>query len=162
MVELQPHTNISGVHESCNSIVWLRFVDNGISLPWKTQQRKSSWATSDPKIIKAASIICRLMDDIAGHEKRGHVASSLECYMKQHNTSRKDAIDELRKPIESAWMDINEECLNPTQVPMAFLLRVVNLTRMMDVLYEEEDSYTNPGGITKDYIKALLVNKIPL
>ncbi|KAK7262674.1 hypothetical protein RJT34_30249 [Clitoria ternatea] len=123
------------------------------------------WATSDPKIIKAASIISRLMDDIAGHEfeqKRGHVASSLECYMKQHNTSRKDAIDELRKAIESAWKDINEECLNPTQVPMAFLMRVVNLSRMMDVLYKEEDSYTNPGGIMKDYIKALLVNKIPL
>ncbi|KAL2327935.1 hypothetical protein Fmac_021362 [Flemingia macrophylla] len=121
------------------------------------------WTASNPKIIVAASILCRLMDDIVGSEveqKRGHVASSLECYMKQHNVSRQDTIKELLKDVESAWKDINEECLNPTKVPMTFLVRVVNLARMMDVLYKEEDSYTNAGGIMKDYIKALLVNKI--
>jgi len=82
--------------------------------------------------------------------------------MKQYNTSRENAIKELRKLVESAWKDINEECLNPTQVPMKFLMRVVNLARMMDVLYKEEDSYTHAGGIMKDYIKALLVNKVPV
>ncbi|KAG4968021.1 hypothetical protein JHK87_033672 [Glycine soja] len=121
------------------------------------------WATSDPKIVAAASIISRLMDDIVGSEyeqERGHVVSSLDCYMKQHNTSRQDTIEELLKLVESAWKDINAACLNPTQVPMKFLMRVVNLARMMDVLYKDEDSYTNAGGIMKDYIKILLVNKI--
>ncbi|XP_020207457.1 (-)-germacrene D synthase [Cajanus cajan] len=128
-----------------------------------TTEEVLKWATSDPKIIVAASIICRLMDDIVGSEfeqKRGHVASSLECYMKQHNASRQDAIEELLKEVEKAWKDINEACLNPTQVPMSFLLRVVNLARVMDVLYKEEDSYTNAGGLMKDYIKAILVDKI--
>ncbi|KAJ4821989.1 threalose-6-phosphate phosphatase [Turnera subulata] len=49
------------------------------------------WIAKEPKIIKAASIICRLMDDIAGHEfeqKRGHAASSVECYMKQYGEQR--------------------------------------------------------------------------
>jgi len=82
--------------------------------------------------------------------------------MKQYNTSRENAIQELRKLVESAWKDINEECLNPTQVPMKFLMRVVNLARMMDVLYKEKDNYTNSGGILQDYIKALLVNKVPI
>ncbi|XP_020206642.1 probable terpene synthase 2 isoform X2 [Cajanus cajan] len=128
-----------------------------------TTEEVLKWATSDPKIVVAASTLCRLMDDIVGSEfeqKRGHVVSCLECYMKQHNASRQDAIEELLKEVERAWKDINEECLNPTQVPMTFLIRVVNLARMMDVLYKEEDSYTNAGGIMKDYIKALLVNKI--
>nr|KYP49916.1 (+)-delta-cadinene synthase isozyme A [Cajanus cajan] len=80
--------------------------------------------------------------------------------MKQHNASRQDAIEELLKEVEKAWKDINEACLNPTQVPMSFLLRVVNLARVMDVLYKEEDSYTNAGGLMKDYIKAILVDKI--
>ncbi|KAG4306618.1 hypothetical protein GLYMA_U032900v4 [Glycine max] len=93
-------------------------------------------------------------------QERGHVVSSLDCYMKQHNTSRQDTIEELLKLVESAWKDINAACLNPTQVPMKFLMRVVNLARMMDVLYKDEDSYTNAGGIMKDYIKILLVNKI--
>ncbi|KAK7312917.1 hypothetical protein VNO77_37162 [Canavalia gladiata] len=123
------------------------------------------WATSDPIIIVTASIICRLMDDIAGSEfeqKRGHVASSVECYMKQYNSSREDGIEELRKLIESSWKDMNEECLNPTQVPMPFLMRTFNLARMMDVLYKDEDSYTNAGGIMKHYIQALLVDKMPV
>ncbi|KAG2396987.1 (-)-germacrene D synthase [Vigna angularis] len=123
------------------------------------------WATSHPKIIEAASIICRLMDDIVGSEfehERGHVVSSVDCYMKQYNSSRQNAIKELYKLVESGWKDINEECLNPTQVPMKFLMRVLNLARMMDVLYKEQDNYTHSGGIMKDYIKALLVNKVPL
>ncbi|KAK7312916.1 hypothetical protein VNO77_37160 [Canavalia gladiata] len=123
------------------------------------------WATSDPIIIVTASIICRLMDDIVGSEfeqKRGHVASSVECYMKQYNSSREDGIEELRKLIESSWKDMNEECLNPTQVPMPFLMRTFNLARMMDVLYKDEDSYTNAGGIMKHYIQALLVDKMPV
>ncbi|XP_068467919.1 (-)-germacrene D synthase-like isoform X1 [Phaseolus vulgaris] len=123
------------------------------------------WATSDPKIIVAASTICRIMDDIAGSEfehERGHVVSSLDCYMKQYNSSRKNAIEELHKLVESGWKDINEECLNPTQVPMKFLMRVVNLARMMDVLYKEQDSYTHSGGIFKDYINTLLVHKVPM
>jgi len=47
--------------------------------------------------------------------------------MKQYNTSRENVIKELLKLVESAWKDINEECLDSTQVPMKFLMRVVNL-----------------------------------
>lgn len=80
--------------------------------------------------------------------------------MKQHNTSRQDAINKLLEMVKSAWKDINEACLNPTEVPMNFLLRVVNLVRMIDVLYKDEDNYTNAGGLMTDYIKTLLVNKM--
>ncbi|KAL2342499.1 hypothetical protein Fmac_003784 [Flemingia macrophylla] len=100
------------------------------------------WAISNPKIIAATSFIGRVMDDISGDEsekERGHVASIVECYMKQHNTSRQDAIAELLKLVENSWKDINEACLNPTQVPLIFLMRTVNFARMMDVLYKDED-----------------------
>jgi len=80
--------------------------------------------------------------------------------MKQYNTSRENVIKEFRKLVESAWKDINEECLNPTQVPMKFLMRVVNFARIMDILYKEKDCYTHSGGILKDYIKAVLVDKV--
>ena len=82
--------------------------------------------------------------------------------MKQYNSSKENGIKELLKMVESSWKDINEECLNPTQVPMKFLMRVVNLARMMDVLYKEQDSYTHSGGILKDYINTLLVHKVPI
>ncbi|XP_027911972.1 (-)-germacrene D synthase-like [Vigna unguiculata] len=131
----------------------------------ETTEEVLIWTTSHPKIIEAASLIGRLMDDIAGSEfehERGHVVSSVDCYMKQYNSSRKNAIKEVRKLVERAWKDINKECLSPTQVPMKFLMRVVNLARMIDVVYKEQDNYTNSGGIMKDYIKALLVNKVSM
>ncbi|KAL2326325.1 hypothetical protein Fmac_025383 [Flemingia macrophylla] len=121
------------------------------------------WATSQAPIVIAVLTIGRLMDDIQGNEfeqERGHVASSLECYMMQHNTSRQDAIDQLRKKVESAWMDINKACLCPTQVPMTFLIPIVNFARVLHVFYKDKDLYTHPEGKMNEYIEALLINKM--
>ncbi|RVW82924.1 Valencene synthase [Vitis vinifera] len=55
------------------------------------------WVISDPKIITASAVICRLMDDISSHkfeQKRGHVASGIECYMKQYGASEEEVYDE--------------------------------------------------------------------
>ncbi|KAF2285862.1 hypothetical protein GH714_008471 [Hevea brasiliensis] len=77
------------------------------------------WVSSDPKILRASSIVCRLMDDIVSHEfeqKREHVASGVECYMKEHGVSEEEVMKLFRKQIANAWKDINEECLKPTQL----------------------------------------------
>ncbi|CAJ1978694.1 unnamed protein product [Sphenostylis stenocarpa] len=130
-----------------------------------TTEEALIWAMRDPKVIIASSTLGRLINDITGSEfeqERGHVVSILDCYMKQHNTSRQNAIKELLKLVESAWKDVNEQCLNPTQLPITFPVRALNLARMMDVIYKDGDGYTHSGGLMKDYIKALLVNKIPI
>ncbi|XP_027911835.1 (-)-germacrene D synthase-like isoform X6 [Vigna unguiculata] len=93
-------------------------------------------------------------------QERQHVVSSIQCYMKEHKISRKRAIEELLKLVENAWKDINDACLAPTQVPMKFLMRAVNFTRVADVFYKDEDTYTNAGGIMKDHIETLLVKKM--
>ncbi|RVW31531.1 Valencene synthase [Vitis vinifera] len=77
------------------------------------------WVISDPKIITASAVICRLMDDISSHkfeQKRGHVASGIECYMKQYGASEEEVYDEFQKQVVDAWRDINEEFLRPTVV----------------------------------------------
>ncbi|CAJ1978685.1 unnamed protein product [Sphenostylis stenocarpa] len=121
-----------------------------------TTEEVLMWATSDPIIVTASTVICRLLDDIVGDEfeqQRKHVASSIQCYMKQHKTSRECAVEELHKMVENAWKDINDACLAPTQ-------RIVNYARVIDELYKDEDNYTDAGGILKDHIEALLVNKM--
>ncbi|XP_014493515.1 (-)-germacrene D synthase-like isoform X2 [Vigna radiata var. radiata] len=121
------------------------------------------WATNEPVIITASAVIARIMDDIVGDEfeqERQHVVSSIQCYMKEHKMSRKCAIEELRKLVDNAWKDINDACLTPTKVPMKFLMRAVNFARVIDVLYKDEDNYTNAGGIMKDHIQTLLLKKM--
>ncbi|KAB1215220.1 (-)-germacrene D synthase [Morella rubra] len=123
------------------------------------------WLFKHPKILKGAQVICRLMDDIVSNEmeqKRAHIASIIECYMKQHGVSKQEAIEEFQKQLASAWKDINEDFLKPTQVAMPLLERVLNLARVIDLLYKDEDAYTNVGEVMVEGITFLLIDPVPI
>ncbi|KAG6634389.1 hypothetical protein CIPAW_12G115200 [Carya illinoinensis] len=121
------------------------------------------WISNGPKIVTASAIICRLMDDIVSHkfeQKRGHVASAVECNMKQYGVSAaKEVYGLFQKEVSDAWKDINQGFLKPTAVPMQVLVRVLTFARVIDVIYKEDDGYTNSHKL-KDYITSLLVNPL--
>ncbi|KAL7185034.1 hypothetical protein ACSBR2_027054 [Camellia fascicularis] len=122
------------------------------------------WVSSDPLIVQASSLVCRLLDDMVTRkfeQERGHVVSVVECYMKQYGASEEEALVELQKRVTNAWKDINQECLRPTAVPMPLLLRVVNLARMINVLYKDEDGYTNSGTKLKGFVTSVLIDSMP-
>ncbi|XP_050365371.1 (-)-alpha-pinene synthase-like [Argentina anserina] len=123
------------------------------------------WLAHDPKIVRASNIIFRLMDDIVStkfEKERGHAPSSIDCYMKQYGVSEQEAIDVFNKQIVESWKDINEEFLKPTDVPTPVLLRVLNLTRVADLLYKGEDGFTRVGKMTKDSVAAVIIDSVPL
>ncbi|KAK3199554.1 hypothetical protein Dsin_022969 [Dipteronia sinensis] len=130
-------------------------------------QEVFQWSSNQPnKMIKASETISRLMDDLVSHEyekKRQHVASGVECYMKQYEgVSKEEVIKLFRKEISNAWKDINEEFVKPTAaIPITILMRILNLARVMDVIYKDDDGYTNPHVI-KHYIDSVLVNPVPV
>ncbi|KAI8552712.1 hypothetical protein RHMOL_Rhmol06G0288000 [Rhododendron molle] len=122
------------------------------------------WVSSDPLILEAASVICRLMDDMVGHkheQERGHVASAVECYMKQHGVAEEEVYVEFKQRITNAWKDMNAECLRPTAVPMPLLARVLNLARVINLIYTGEDGYTNSGKRLKQCITSVLIDSVP-
>nr|GEY44981.1 (-)-germacrene D synthase [Tanacetum cinerariifolium] len=97
------------------------------------------WALSNPPLIKASCAIGRIMDDVAGHKEEkkragGHVASSVESYMKQYNVTEERAYDLLNTLVEDAWKDLNRESLICKDIPMPLKMRVINLTRVIDIL----------------------------
>ncbi|KAM7506355.1 hypothetical protein LguiB_005259 [Lonicera macranthoides] len=102
------------------------------------------WAKNKPKILVASNTVGRLMDDIMTHEeekKRGIVATGIECYMREHGVvSKEEVMEEFYKRIENAWKDINEEYYR-LPIPMPLIIRCLNLTRILDVVYKEEDGY---------------------
>ncbi|CAN1220394.1 Probable terpene synthase 2 [Linum perenne] len=123
------------------------------------------WLFSQPKISVAGSTIARLMDDIVSHEfeqERGHVASTVECYMKQHGVSKEEAHMELNKLVEKLWKDMNEDMLRPLKAPMPVLLTILNKVRVMDLLYKDEDTYTNSKTVMKELLTSLLVDPVPI
>ncbi|CAL5439955.1 unnamed protein product [Camellia sinensis] len=122
------------------------------------------WILTKPKMVAASGAIGRLVDDVMSHDEeqeRGHVATGLDCYMKQHGVSKQEAIVELYKMIENAWRDINEEMLKPTAISMKLLIRVLNLSRISDVVYKYVDGYTHPE-IIKDHVISLFEGPIPI
>ncbi|KAJ4841303.1 hypothetical protein Tsubulata_050537 [Turnera subulata] len=123
------------------------------------------WLLNDPKIMVASSDLARLIDDVIGHEfeqQRQHVASSVECYMKQNGVSKQKAYEELNELIESDWKDLNEELLKQAAFPKQVLAVFLNLARVMVVLYKDFDGYTEARSRTKDMLEALIVNPMPI
>ncbi|KAJ4830197.1 hypothetical protein Tsubulata_039538 [Turnera subulata] len=123
------------------------------------------WLCGEPKVLTASTVVCRLMDDMVSHkleQKRGHVASAVECYMKQHGVTEEETKQEFRRRVVQAWKHINEECLRPTPVPLPFLTLILNLTRVIDVVYKEEDGYTHAPTVLKDFVSSVLIHPVPL
>ncbi|XP_058220638.1 (-)-germacrene D synthase-like [Rhododendron vialii] len=122
------------------------------------------WMSSFPLIVHASSVVSRLMDDVAGHkleQERGHLDSSIECYMKQYGATEEDAIIEFQKRVTNAWKDMNSECLRPTSVPMPILQLPFNLARVIHLLYNGGDNYTHSGTKLKGFVILLLVDSVP-
>nr|AUJ87600.1 E-B-farnesene synthase [Chrysanthemum indicum var. edule] len=123
------------------------------------------WVSTYPPLVKASCLISRLMNDIATHkeeQERNHVASSVECYMKQYGVSEEQTRDLFLKQVEDCWKIINQESLRPTDVPRPLLIPPINLARVCDVLYKRGDDYGHAGKEMIHYINSLLVDPISM
>ena len=95
-------------------------------------------------------------------QERGHVASAVECYVNEYGVTKQEAFDELNRQTAKAWKDINGECLNSNAVPMEALQRVLNLAKVICLIYKDEDGYTHSATVLKDYISLMLVDPVKL
>ncbi|XP_042404086.1 beta-eudesmol synthase-like [Zingiber officinale] len=121
------------------------------------------WVASFPKIIKASSMICRLMDDLNPSEleqERDLAASTIECFMKEYGMDEKETYKKLMDMLEDAWKDHNNEYLNSTLVPRLLIERAMNFSRAMEEFYKYTDTYTNSKARMKDNISMVLVESV--
>nr|U3LVL5.1 RecName: Full=Germacrene D synthase; Short=LaGERDS; AltName: Full=(-)-germacrene D synthase; AltName: Full=Bicyclogermacrene synthase [Lavandula angustifolia]AGL98420.1 germacrene-D synthase [Lavandula angustifolia] len=118
------------------------------------------WVVREPLIVRASSVISRLMDDLVGDEDEQKPSGAL-CYMKQYGVSKEEACAEVRKHVKNAWKDMNQECLEPRPASMQVLTRVVNLGRVINLLYTGDDWYGNPLG-SKEWVKMVFVEPLTI
>ncbi|XP_071703503.1 germacrene A synthase short form-like isoform X2 [Rutidosis leptorrhynchoides] len=124
-----------------------------------------SWYKSHPKSLQASEVISRLQDDVMSYKferDRGFCITGVESYMKTYGVSEKDAINELNKIIEDSWKDVNEGCLVTKEVSIDMIGLILNLTRMIDVIYRYDDGFTFPEKTIKEYITMLFVESVPV
>ncbi|XP_049373063.1 sesquiterpene synthase 12-like [Solanum verrucosum] len=122
------------------------------------------WITNEPLIVRAASLIARFMDDIADHEVQQqieHVASIIDCYIKEYGASKEEACVEMKKEVTNAWKDINKEFLLTRKVPFFILKQALNYARLTDTVFGGgHDGYTNSNCKTKNLITSLFVESV--
>ncbi|XP_074310134.1 putative sesquiterpene synthase [Silene latifolia] len=121
------------------------------------------WINQPSKAILAACVMTRILNDISSHkfeQERGHVASAVECYMRQFGVTQKEAYEKLFLIVENAWMDLKEEIFRPTAVPMELLTLVLNLCRTLyDIYGTGEDGYTM-NQLMQGQVEAVLKSPI--
>ncbi|XP_070031396.1 5-epi-aristolochene synthase-like isoform X3 [Nicotiana tomentosiformis] len=124
------------------------------------------WLAKNPKIFEASALLCRVIDDIATYEvekSRGQIATGIECYMRDYGVSTEEAMTKFQEMVDAAWKDVNEGILRPTPVSMELLYRILNIARIVDFTYKNnQDGYTNPEKVLKPHIITLLVESIKI
>ncbi|KAG6523855.1 hypothetical protein ZIOFF_013742 [Zingiber officinale] len=123
------------------------------------------WFASFPKIIEAGATIVRITNDIASMEreqKRAHVASTVDCYMKEYGTSKDVACEKLLGFVEDAWKTINEELLTETELSREVIELSLHSSRSTELIYKHVDAFTEPNTTMKENIFSLLVHPIPI
>ncbi|KAJ8622280.1 hypothetical protein MRB53_030809 [Persea americana] len=64
------------------------------------------WAKNKSKLLKASFVVCRFKDDIQSNQleqMRGHLASCIQIYMKEHGSTYEEACEKFRRMAADAW-----------------------------------------------------------
>ncbi|KAM6581688.1 hypothetical protein CsatA_005462 [Cannabis sativa] len=142
---LDEHLRVSYV-TNCGNIMLIATSFVGMDNDIVTNQTLQ-WLSNDPKIVKASTLLSRHMNDIASR--------------KQYGVSEEEAVEELNKRVVNYWKEINEDFIRPTVVPFPILVRVLNFTKVAELIYKEgDDQYTRVGKVLKKSIAALLIDPI--
>ncbi|KAM3320959.1 hypothetical protein P3S67_008161 [Capsicum chacoense] len=122
------------------------------------------WIATEPPILVASCMIGRLTNDLLSHEdeqKRGDAPSAIECYINEYNVTKEEAHMKIRDMIENYWKVLNEEYLKFTGVtPRGLLMTIINLTKVVEFMYKDEDAYTFSKNNLKGVISMILVDPI--
>ncbi|KAI3682833.1 hypothetical protein L1987_83136 [Smallanthus sonchifolius] len=154
---LEEHESVSFVTAGYKMLTPSSFIGMGEMVT----EEAFKWVLSFPPLVKGASIISRIMDDIIGHkeeQQRKHVMSTVECYMKEHDVTEEYVYDLFNQRVEDAWKDMNLDLLTCKDIPVALKMRVINLARVIENLYKYDDTLKNPGEELKDNIKSCFIN----
>ncbi|EES08562.1 hypothetical protein SORBI_3005G130500 [Sorghum bicolor] len=106
------------------------------------------WASSAPDMVRACGEVGRFLNDISafkkGRKNKNDIMTSLECYMKEHGTTGKEAAASLLEMVDSAWRRMNKAFMeiDRTLLP-AVNVAVINQARVIEVVYYGgNDGYT--------------------
>ncbi|XP_006659166.1 beta-sesquiphellandrene synthase-like [Oryza brachyantha] len=120
------------------------------------------WLLTYPDLLKSYTTCIRLSNDMASTKREqigDHYASTIQCYMLQHDATVHETCIGIRELIEDSWKDMMKEYLTPTQQPKVVARTIIDFARTGDYMYKQNDAFTCSHTI-KDMIASLYVEPI--
>ncbi|CAL4931148.1 unnamed protein product [Urochloa decumbens] len=117
------------------------------------------WAIRMPDMYIASGEIGRFLNDVSSYKrgKNKDVASSVECYVKEHGVMGDEAAAAIAAMVELAWRRINKGCLEMDHEVLRAARIVVGMSATLEVMYlGGRDGYTF-GKDIKDLVVPLFV-----
>ncbi|GMJ06375.1 terpene synthase 10 [Hibiscus trionum] len=114
------------------------------------------------ELIYWSSLITRLSNDLGtckAESARGDTAKSTECYMTETGVSKEEAMEHVRRLLQSSWKKLNEESLK-SSMPRSMTNMCLNMARTSHCLYRHGDRIGTSSGATKDLLMSLIVQTI--
>lgn len=130
----------------------------------ETNKEALEWAIGIPDVINASGELGRFLNDIAAHKMgkaKKDMASSVECYAKEHGVTGEEAVAALGPVVEGGWRTINRArmVVKPELVPTTQV--VLNQSRMLEIIYlGGRDAYTFSGDL-KDLVFSQFLKPVP-
>lgn len=95
--------------------------------------------------------------------KRKHVGTSIDCYMKEYGVSRKKAEEDIKIMALDAWKSLNQELMKrpPHPFPFPIVMRFLDFSRVIEVFYKDADMFTEPK-LMKHHVVSLFLDNIPI
>ncbi|KAL8515829.1 hypothetical protein ACS0TY_014506 [Phlomoides rotata] len=124
------------------------------------------WLLSEPKIVISTAKMVRHIQDLGSHEREnmeGKLLTVVDCYMKDRNVSKQEALAKFAELVEEGWKNVNTELGMKANrsAPKEIVKLLLNYARMFDFTYKNgSDGYTSPENGVPQQIVALLVDPI--
>lgn len=117
------------------------------------------WVIGCNDVVKACAEVGRFMDDMSAFKNgknKNDVASSVECYINEHNVTSEVALAKIGSLVEEAWKTMNHARFE-YRAMLPVVQRVTNLTMCTAFMYHDKrDAYTYNEGL-KETIESLFV-----
>ncbi|KAJ0966083.1 hypothetical protein J5N97_027221 [Dioscorea zingiberensis] len=94
--------------------------------------------------------------------ERGDTPTSIKCFMNEYNITENEARKETGNLINRSWKELNEGLANCSPLSMFFGNAAVNLSRLMQCIYQHGDSHGAPDQEKQNQIKSLFFEPIKL
>ncbi|PIA33960.1 hypothetical protein AQUCO_03900081v1 [Aquilegia coerulea] len=132
----------------------------------KITKEALDYIESMPSLIYNSSMLTRLANDLGTSSDeiaRGDNPKSIRCYMHEKGVSEEAARDHIKYLINETWKKMNKAIVASYPfLDEPFISSAPNLGRQSQCIYQYGDGHGIPDQETKDRIKSLFIEPIPL